>query len=437
MSKLKSLAEFIPPVPGILLNHIPFSVRLKGYKDFLVKAHWLLKADNAKKEVYILENFNKICLHFILNSNFYKNYLRDNHIGFTKIYNVSEICKIPLLNKAILRNIPLDERTVFSHGIKKYNTGGTSGSPLSFYLERTCYSREWAHMHLLWKKINYHPCKTKITIRGKNINNLYIYNFNQNEFLINSYYPYTKNDYKKLLQVFKKYNTEFLHGYPSSIYNFIKVISIEAPELIEFLRKNIKGIMFGSEFPSPSFRNYIEDTLTKNTISWYGHSEGVVLAGELYQKYEYFPLLSYGYAEAVKIKDSYHLVGTSFTNLASPFIRYDTEDLILPNFNKFGILESFQIKEGRIGEFIIDKNNNNISLTSLIFGRHHKLFDLVDFIQIKQQNPGEIIVYYSSPNKIDDPSDLFDSRNLNLDVLFCQIQEPFRTAIGKVPLLIK
>ena len=195
--------------------------------------------------------------------------------------------------------------------------------------------------------------------------------------------------------------------------------------------------MFGSEFPSPHYRNFIEDLITGNTISWYGHTEGVILAGELYQKFEYVPLLSYGYAEAVKKDGHYHLAGTSFANLAAPFIRYDTEDLINPYFETDGLLKSFSIEEGRSGEFVIDKNNRNISLTALIFGRHHKLFDKADFIQVKQNVPGVIIVYYSSKSPIDDPQSIFDSGNLDMDILFRQISEPFKTPLGKIPLLIK
>jgi phenylacetate-CoA ligase len=90
-----------------------------------------------------------------------------------------------------------------------------------------------------------------------------------------------------------------------------------------------------------------------------------------------------------------------------------------------------------VGEFVVDKNNKMISLTGLIFGRHHKLFDMVDFIQVKQKNPGEIVVYYSNSSIIENPNALFDSSNLNLDLIFQQIKEPYKTPLGKIPLLIK
>lgn len=435
---LKVLAEKIPPGAGVLSNLLPFKMRLgNDYESYFKLTDKLIKADNETKEKYIIGNFNKIFNHFKINSRFYDQLLLTADINFKEVTDLNEISDIPMLNKALLREIPIGDRTVLKYGFKQYNTGGTTGMPLSFYMEKNFYCREWAHMHYMWKRIGYNPTHTKITIRGKNIDNIYSYNFNQNEFIINSYHSFTTKDYLTLLKVFKKYNTEFIHGYPSAIYNFLKEVSVQAPFLLDFLKKNIKGIMLGSEFPSPHYRNYIENLLTKNTISWYGHTEGVILAGELFQKFEYVPFLSYGYAEAVNKDDYYHLVGTCFDNYATPFIRYDTEDLINPNFSKNGLLESFEIKEGRLGEFVIDKNNKNISLTALIFGRHHKLFNHVDFIQIEQKVPGEIVVYYSNSTNIETPNKLFDSSNLNIDLVFQQIKEPFKTPIGKIPLLIK
>ena len=437
-SKIKSLTERIPPSAGVYLNHLPFNLRLgSDYSKFSQLIDHLVKADMETKNSYAIENFNNIFIHFNRHGNFYNNLLVQNGCDLKKVRSLEEIATVPLLTKAILREVPVSDRTNQEHALKQFNTGGTSGFPLTFFAEKKFYPREWAHMHYMWKKIGYKPSRTKITIRGKNMNRIYQYNFNQNEFLINSYHPFNKNDYLTLFKVFKKYNTEFLHGYPSSIFNFIKEISVNAPFLLDFLKLNIKGIMFASEYPSPRFRDYIEEMLTTNTISWYGHTEGVVLAGELLNKFEYIPFLSYGYAEAVKIGDHYHLAGTSFFNLAAPFIRYDTEDLIKPVFRDNGMLDSFEITEGRLGEFVIDKNGRNISLTALIFGRHHKIFDLVNFIQVKQTSPGKITVYYSNSSAIEEPAKLFDSGNLDIDLQFQQINEPLKTSLGKIPLLIK
>ena len=433
----KKIGELIPIEVGVLLSHLPFKLRLgRDYKQYQELIEKLLCADPDHRRSYIVESFKNIISHF-KNNDFYAHHLRSSGSGIEKITNLGNITRLPLLVKSQLKAVPLIERSNKKYALKEFNTGGTTGVPLSFYVEKNFYSREWSHMHFIWERIGYDPSKTKITIRGRSLKNIYEYNFNQNEFLINAYHAYDSKDYSKLLKIFKQYNTEFIHGYPSSIYGFLKDASVKAPYLIDFCKKNIKGIMFGSEYPSPQYRTFIEDLLTENSISWYGHTEGVILACELNQKYEYVPFLSYGYAEAVKIDNFYHLVGTSFSNLASPFIRYNTEDLIDPDFDEIGFLRSFRITQGRIGEFVIDKNGNHISLTALIFGRHHKLFNVVDFIQVQQNNPGAITVYYSSTSFIENARELFDTSNLHIDIEFKQVREPYKTTLGKIPLLIK
>ena len=434
----KKIGELIPIEMGILLSHLPFKLRLgRDYKKYQQLIKKLLKTNIEDQKSFIIEGFNNIVNHFKNNNDFYARQLGSSGSWTENITNLADIAKFPILTKSLLKAVPLSERSIKKFALKEFNTGGTTGIPLSFFIENNFYSREWSHMHFMWKRIGYNPSRTKVTIRGRSLKNIWQYNFNQNEFLINAYHTYDSRDYSELLRIFKKYNTEFIHGYPSSIYGFLKDASVKAPCLIDFFKNNIKGIMFGSEYPSPPYRTFIEDLVTENSISWYGHTEGVILACELNQKYEYVPFLSYGYAEAVKIDNAYHLVGTSFANLASPFIRYDTEDLIDPDIDENGFLRSFRINQGRIGEFVIDKVGNHISLTALIFGRHHKLFNVVDFIQVQQNNPGTITVYYSSTSVIENARELFDTSNLHFDIHFMQVKEPYRTTLGKIPLLIR
>ena len=82
---------------------------------------------------------------------------------------------------------------------------------------------------------------------------------------------------------------------------------------------------------------------------------------------------TYGFTESIASSTSEQLVGTNYYNFASPFIRYNTEDGIQVEKQTEGILESFKIVDGRVGEYVLDQNNKKISLTGLIYGRHHRL----------------------------------------------------------------
>src|SRR5699024_7422032 len=112
------------------------------------------------------------------------------------------------------------------------------------------------------------------------------------------------------------------------------------------------------------------------------------------QSFVYKPFATYGYAEALatNVSDEYRLIATGFYNEVSLFIRYDTGDLIKELVYENSTLESFVISSGRVGDFIIDAHGNQVSLTALIFSRHHIAFEKADFIQIKTSKNGHAIL---------------------------------------------
>lgn len=91
----------------------------------------------------------------------------------------------------------------------------------------------------------------------------------------------------------------------------------------------------------------------------------------------------------------------------------------------------------------MDKHGKKIPLTALIFGRHHKAFDVADYIQIGQTEPGKATLYVTMKNdkthfiKTDsDLSRLFDLSNVDIDFDFKVLAQPARTAMGKLTLRV-
>jgi phenylacetate-CoA ligase len=228
------------------------------------------------------------------------------------------------------------------------------------------------------------------------------------------------------------------------LYFFAIQIESLAPDLRKILSNSVKGVFLNSEFPQPHFRNTIEKVFGVPTLSWYGHTERCVLAHEKEEKFLFYPMQTYGWVEAVQDSNGKSkLIGSSYYNFASPFIRYDTGDLIENcKFDSAGILNSFNIYDGRNGEFILDKYLNQISLTGLIFGRHHLLFDYTTCVQVKQEIPGfSTILYVRSEGRLFPynglVSEFFDASNINVQFDFQEIAKPILTNSGKLNLLIK
>ena len=149
----------------------------------------------------------------------------------------------------------------------------------------------------------------------------------------------------------------------------------------------------------------------------------------------YRPFVTYGLAEVV----NGHLVGTSFHNFDMPLIRYDTGDLVEATARTDGgLVMEFAIKEGRSGDFIEDKHGKKIPLTALIFGRHHKAFDVADYVQIGQAEPGKATLYVTAKDGVvsGDLAMLFDLTNVDIDFDFKVIDKPIRTVMGKLKLRV-
>lgn len=358
------------------------------------------------------------------------------------ISSLEELSQFPIIEKKDLKQYSIEDRSLKCRFRFGANTGGTSGQPLHFYLSRQCFAHEWAHMLYIWQQLGYRRACMKLTFRGTNLGKApFKYNAVHNEYIVNAYLPWQQTA-PALLNLLRKRKIEYIHGYPSIISDFAHFCAVSAPDILSRINKNLKGVFLASEYPAPHFRNIISDILDAPNISWYGHSEMAILAFEYPGKpYRYNVMSTYGYAEAIENSDgSYRLIGTSFGNNASPFIRYDTGDQISDIEQEDGVLRSFRIREGRIGDFIYDKIGHRVGLTALIHGRHHAAFSLIKSVQVAQSVEGRATLHVVAKDGANRDSEEilagFDLSGVDVDFELNFQDEPYRTKLGKLPLLI-
>lgn len=423
---------------GKIINFVPYSTRpgigamyQKRQREIVI----FDQLEKREKENYIFHKIKYLVEYAENNVHFYQDYYKRKNFSSDKLKNFGDIKKIPIINKNILREYELDLRSVKLRENYIVNTGGSSGTPLSLYITPDSMGNEWAHMHLIWSRIGFNPSELKMVFGGRsNIKNGIEYDFIRHSYMLDIYNY--KNFYEKIYDVFLNKPVHYLHGYPSAIYDFVLYLESHQ-DLLSVVKRNLKGVLLGSEYPLELYRNKIEQILNVKSISWYGHTERVVLAGEKDKKNIYYPFQTYGYVEAVNFDECSHLIGTSYYNFSSPLIRYDTEDSInnLTYFNNANILNSFSIANGRVGDYIIDRFGNSISLTALIFGRHHIIFNYVSYLQIAQDEQGKAKIFYVYKEKLD-CRNLFDSSNVFIDFEFERVEEPIKTISGKVMLKV-
>jgi phenylacetate-CoA ligase len=442
LSKLKVNDIKLPISVGQCLSYIPYSCRpviRQTYVRSKKEIATFNQYGDKQKEQFIFDRIYTIVKYAISFVDFYRDYYSACNFKLSDLQIFPDIDKIPVINKDVLLKYPIGKRTNIN--VPKYivNTGGSSGHSLSFYIQPSSMGHEWAHMHTIWSKLGFHPSDIKLGIAGRgNIKNCIEYDFTRHSVDLDIYKPFST--YSDLLKkLLCKHPVKYLHGYPSALYELALYCKSDT-ELRDLFRESLKGAFLSSEYPYSYFRDVIEAAFNIPSVSWYGHTERCVLAYEKYEKFKYYPFQTYGYTETVKKDDGTHgLIGTSYYNQASPLIRYDTEDSVNNPIYDGHILKSFEIKDGRKGQFVIDKDGNKISLTGLIFGRHHKLFDYCSHIQISQQKKGEAIILYVLNKQLpmgESPDSLFDAINVNIHFLFKEIENPIKTPSGKVNILV-
>jgi len=427
-AKLKQITEKIPYSLGKFTAHIPFSLRLGSeYTRFCGLIKMYENASTELKNKYLIQNLNNIVQHAQKNIPFYQNLYGKSEI---RIETLEDYEALPLITKPQIR-----EYTKQSTGAMLLNTGGSTGEPTSFYIDKNAWAREWAHMHFIWALREYKQTDLIITMLGKNLgDDLYRYNAVHNEIKINPY-MFSRENSGQIVDLFKKFPIKFFQGYPSSIYNFFRELELVLNSAEKkLIQSKIKSCFLSSEYPLPYMVDYLKDVWQINFISWYGHSEMCILAFDKENSSRYTPFITYGYAEDV----GGLLCGTSFHNYSMPLIRYSTGDIIDSKKDDYGALEYFVIKEGREGDFIEDKSGNKIPLTSMVFGRHHTIFNHTDYLQIFQRRKGEATFFITFIGEklisYENVHLFFDLSNLALDFDFIFLKSPIRTKGGKLKL---
>ena len=373
----------------------------------------------------------------------YKKLWEDGGFHPEQLQSLNDINKIPFITKEILR----DNLEAFSYkklrGIHKITTGGSTGIPFAFYQQRENGIIELAFMHEIWSRfypeVNYHVNAT--ILRGKKIGKPAEYDPLNG--LILSSFDLTPENIKLYVAAIEKYKTHILRAYPSSLYVFSSLVK----SLGLKINHHFKVIMLGSENLYDFQKDQIKEVFNAPYVNWYGHGEKTVLAGYCEHKTTYHAFPLYGITEIVDQDgreinegETGEIIGTSFWNYATPFIRYKTQDYAKKgsaSCEKCGrnhlIIEEIQ---GREHEFIVDKNKKLIALTgvSIICGTFNELLQF----RFVQDTIGKFIFrYIKKPgvNKVNTASiqqALFDKIGDNFEIVFEEVTEISRTPSGKL-----
>jgi len=293
---------------------------------------------------------------------------------------LDDIKNLPFVSKEIIRDNIKDfiSRAVPKSEMIETRTSGSSGTPFLFYRTRKEEWIEQAFVSKAWSKGGWDITQSGIMLRGgyagdkKNIIkrsgnfNFYVHNRSylmSPNFLTDEYYPI----YRDFFLTHR--DLKYIFALPSSATFISQLIIKHHDEGIA----NVSAIYLSSESIYGWQYEYIRKAFPNaNIISLYGQSERVIMAYWCNESQKYHIDPFYGYTEILRngidarMGEKGELIGTSFWNKATPFIRYKTSDYALRGSNQcdhcgleYDMIESI---DGRLQDVLVGKEGRLISI---------------------------------------------------------------------------
>jgi len=433
------------PIPKRYGKHFNY------YNELLNKSQWWTKSEI---EEYQLEQLKGVLKYSYENVPYYKKTFDERKIKPSDIKKLSDTEILPFTDRDVIRNNLKDliSKTYKSTKLFYVTTGGTSGKPLGFYVDKINDSIRFSFEWRQWNWMNYNfndPC---VVLRGKVIKNgISEYSKLQN-YLYLSTYKMTDENLGKYLDIIENFKPKAIRAYPSSLEVLARYIKDNNKSINK--SKYLNGISTTSENLFPNQRELIESVFDCKIFDKLGNSEQTTIAGQCGKSTGYHVFMEYSHFEIIDDNDHTifsnnrkgEIVGTGFTNFAMPLIRYKTED--------YGTYSDEECKCGRSGlkllseiqgrwfqEQIMTKNGNLIPITAL--NTHSSMFDNVKQFQYYQDNKNEIILKiakkssYSNKDTVIIKHELLEKLVNQVDLKIEFIDEIPRTDRGKYKFLIQ
>lgn len=448
--KIKKLSDY-------LIGSLPYSLLLgKEYSDTL---KMLLSEEHKTRSEHLDYQFRelkRILVYSFENVPYYQKLF--NSIGFDPylMSTFSDIECIPFLTKELIEenfeeliSVNLDKNQI------GYNsTSGTSGHQLRFAFDKkTYYSREWAYIHYLWRRIGFDPAKSRLAALRNEVlpdGKLIEYDPKGKRWVIDSYHL-TPDNMLIILDELKNKRIEYIHTYPSSIYSLAKyILSTD----FKYSNYKPKAIIVTSEMLYPGQKEIIEKAFDTIVYTFYGHSERAALASWCECDTRYHIQTEYGYIELIgedgkPIHESEkigEIVCTGFNNCAMPLIRYKTADY--SSFAKsqeckcgrqYPLLENI---EGRWKQSALVGKDGNL-ITDTAINMHSMIFENVQKFQFVQSKPGVCVLNIVKGDKynMEDERKIISEVNakigdsIDMDVKY--VDDIERTSAGKYLYIVR
>jgi phenylacetate-CoA ligase len=333
-------------------------------------------------------------------SPFYRTAMDTRGVRPEHVQGTADLKLLPLIDKGTLREHgeSMLARGVPASAREQVSTGGTSGEPLRFWIDRGRSATEWAFMTWQWRRVGYRPGASRAVLRGvlvggEDPRDIAAWRPLLDELALSTF-KLTPETLPLYLAAIARRKPSFLHAYPSSAEHFARLCA----DLPATERPRFRAILLGSETVYPAQRAYLEKAYGATVFAWYGHSEKCLLGGGCERSTDAHLFPEYGALEVVDDAGQPvapggrgTLVGTGFMNRVMPFLRYATDDRATLVEEPCACGRPYPRVRDIVGrwhdDYLYGDGGRRFTMTAL--NTHGAAFDRVLRFRIRQERPGE------------------------------------------------
>lgn len=322
----------------------------------------------SELQTWQLQKLKNLINHAYSNTDYYKETFDNNNIKPTDISSLSDLLNLPILTKANIRN---NYNKIIAANLDtiphiRSATGGSSGDPLVYLLDKQSWSFSTANQINNWERIGY--CfgdkyialgSTSLFIDKKPSFKHYLYYKLKNKIGLNGI-NMSDEICSSYLHLLLNQKIKYIYGYASSIYVLARFA------LQKNYRLKLKACMPTSEILTEEYRKVISQAFNCEILNTYGANDGGITAFEHQPNVFEIGYNTFVRFEKTKSPGQYKLLLTDLLNFAMPLINYELGDEVLLERNqdsqkiKFNG-QTFSQVLGRISDMIELENGSVIT----------------------------------------------------------------------------
>jgi phenylacetate-CoA ligase len=433
---------------GRIPDRLKLGSEFADYSEELLRNERLTRAELDAMQLAKLRELIEHCWKHVP---FYK--ASFDRAGFTPghLKTLADFSRVPPLTRIDLRDHfeELRAGNASQFQPEQCASGGATGQPVKFLLDRKAIALEKACVLRHWVRSGYKAGEPTANLRGLRLalksGEYSVIDKGENCLYLSSYHltPETVAAYAKAFNTFRP---TLFNSYASSAALFANLV-----EHSELKTHSPRAIVCASETLYPHQRERIESVFKSAVWDWYGLTELVGNASECERHNSYHISMEQGYFEvlddnglAVAPGEVGEIVATGLHNFSMPLVRYRTGDLgeftdeLCPCGRTSRMINSIQ---GRVFEFI--ETPSGVRLTATALNVHDNTWDNVIRFQYVQTQPDSVTLRVIKADSYTEADEKRIQRRMGArfgDEIHLRIEyvsEMPRTARGKTPLIVR